>query len=99
MGSLALTDFRFQLQAEADSGFLRIALYPKGLVLLQDLLPEQKIHSLAFESHYTLHSFAEKLKALGDKIRVRVEATTDLVEKLRVIKDEEEIAKIRLPLR
>jgi Xaa-Pro aminopeptidase len=91
-----LTDFRFQLQAEADSGFLRIALYPKGLVaLLQELLPEQKISALGFESHYTLHSFAEKLKALGDKIRVRVEPTTDLVEKLRVLKDEEEIAKIR----
>jgi Xaa-Pro aminopeptidase len=91
-----LTDFRFKLQAEADSGFLRIGLYPKGLLaLLTELLSDLEIRSLGFESHYTLHSFAEKLKALGDKTRVRVVPTTGLVEKLRLVKDEEEIAKIR----
>ena len=91
-----LTDFRFKLQAEAEAGFLHIGLYPKGLlVLLQEMLPDLGIRTLGFESHYTLHSFAEKLNALSAKTSVRFVPTTDIVERLRGIKDEDEIAKLR----
>ena len=91
-----LTDFRFKLQAEAEAGFLRIGLYPKGLLaLLREMLPDLGIRTLGFESYYTLYSFAEKLNALSEKTGVRFVPTTDLVEKLRIIKDEDEIAKLR----
>ena len=91
-----LTDFRFKLQAEAEAGSLAVVLYPKGLLaLLKELLPDLKILTLGFESDYTLYSFAEKLKALGDKIGVRLVPTTGLVENLRLIKDEDEIARLQ----
>jgi Xaa-Pro aminopeptidase len=94
--SWLLTDFRFKLQAEAEAGFLRIGLYPKGvLALLKEMLPDLGIRTLGFESHYTLHSFAEKLYGLGEKIGVRVVTTTDLVERIRLIKNEDEIVKLR----
>lgn len=94
--SWLLTDFRFKLQAEAEADFLHIGLYPKGLLaLLREMLPDLGIRTLGFESHYTLHSFAEKLNGLSEKTGVRFVPTTDLVEKLRVIKDEDEIAKLR----
>jgi len=91
-----LTDFRFQLQAEAEAGFLSVVLYPKGvLALLREMLPELSIRCLGFESQYTLHSFAEKLSALGRKIGVEMSPTTDLVEAFRVIKDEGEMERLR----
>lgn len=94
--SWLLTDFRFKLQAEAEAGSLHVGLYPKGLLLLlREMLPDLGLRTLGFESHYTLHSFAEKLNGLGEKIGVQVVPTTDLVEKLRAIKDEDEIARLR----
>jgi len=94
--SWLLTDFRFKLQAEAEAGFLHVGLYPKGLLsLLQEMLPDLGLRTLGFESQYTLHSFAEKLSGLSKKTGVRFVPTTDLVERLRVIKDEDEIAKLR----
>lgn len=91
-----LTDFRFQLQAEAEAGFLPVILYPKGVLsLLRRMLPELAIRTLGFESHYTLHSFAQKLGGLGEKIDVRMVPVTGLVERFRAIKDEEEIARLR----
>ncbi len=94
--SWLLTDFRFKQQAETEAAFLHICLYPKGVpALLKEMLPALGIRSLGFESHYTLHSFAGKMKAMGDKIGLQLVPTTDLVEDLRQIKDEEEIAKIR----
>ena len=60
-GSPLLTDFRYKLQAEQDVRWARVVLYPRGLLkLLPQLLPDLGITSLAFESHYTLHSTAEK---------------------------------------
>jgi Xaa-Pro aminopeptidase len=92
-----LTDFRFKIQAEAEAAFLPVVLYPKGLLaLLKELLPDLKIRSLGFESDYTLYSVAEKLKALGEKIGVQCVPTTGLVEELRLIKDEDELARLRL---
>ncbi len=98
-----LTDFRFQLQAEAEADFLKIALYSKGvLALLRELLPDLGIRDLGFESHYTLHSFAAKLQNFGKTGRqavVRLTPTIDVVEKFRAMKDEGEIDKIRASVR
>ncbi len=98
-----LTDFRFQLQAEAEAGFLQPALYSKGiLALLRELLPDLGIYSLGFESHYTLHSFAAKLQGLNKTAgleSLRLIPTVDLVENFRVVKDEGEIATIRASVR
>ncbi|MFH2123073.1 MAG: aminopeptidase P family protein [Pseudomonadota bacterium] len=94
--SWLLTDFRFKLQAEAEAGFLHIGLYPKGvLALLREMMPDLGIHTLGFESEYSLYSFAEKLKVLGAKIGLQVLPTTGLVEKMRLVKDEDELAKLR----
>lgn len=91
-----LTDFRFKLQAEAEADSLSVVLYPKGLpALLKEMLPDLKIRTLGFEGEYTLYSFAEKLKVLADKIGVQLVPTTGLVEMLRLIKDENEIERIR----
>lgn len=94
--SWLLTDFRFKLQAEAEAGFLHIGLYPKGvLALLREMLPDLGIRSLGFESEYSLYSFVEKLKRLGAKLGLQLLPTTGLVEKIRLIKDEDELDKLR----
>jgi Xaa-Pro aminopeptidase len=93
---LLLTDFRFQIQAEQEVAPVKVVLYPKGLLpLLQALLPYLGITSLAFESHYTLHSVAEKMQAMSDKLDITLLPVDGLVEKMRLIKDEEEIEKLR----
>ena len=59
-----LTDFRFKLQAEQDVPWAETVIYPKGVLkLLGQLLPDLAVTSLAFESDYTLHSFADKMTA------------------------------------
>ncbi|HIP40227.1 MAG TPA: aminopeptidase P family protein [Desulfocapsa sulfexigens] len=93
---LLLTDFRFQIQAEHEVGDMDVILYPKGLLtLLKKLLPDLGITSLAFESHYTLHSAAEKLQSMADKLSITLIPMDGMVEKMRLIKDEDEIEKIR----
>ncbi len=91
-----LTDFRFQIQAEQETKKMEVLLYPKGLhALLKKLLPDLGISSLAFESHYTLHSSAEKLKSMCKKLSITLLPTSGIVEKMRQVKDEEEIDIIR----
>ncbi len=95
-----LTDFRFQLQAVNEIGDIEVTLYPKGLILLlKSMLPRLGIQKLGFESDYTLHSFAGKLTNLGKKCGVTMVPVTDLVESMRVIKDEKEIKRIRRSVR
>ncbi|MFT5700025.1 MAG: Xaa-Pro aminopeptidase [Desulforhopalus sp.] len=91
-----LTDFRFKLQAENETTGIEVALYPKGLTeLLSRMLPDLGIAKLGFESHYTLHSavgqMTEKLNPKG----VSLCPTERLVESLREIKDEDEIAALK----
>lgn len=93
---LLLTDFRFQIQAEREVAPMKVLLYPKGLLpLLQALLPDLGIANLAFESHYTLHSMAGKMQSMAEKLNITLFPVTGLVEKMRLIKDEEEIEKLR----
>ena len=87
-----LTDSRFLLQAEEETNGFTIELYPKGLTgLLKKLLPKLGVERLAFESHYILHATAAKLKKSLTGAGVECVATTDLIERMRLIKTEEEI--------
>lgn len=91
-----LTDFRFKEQAEREAELYEILLYPKGMLpLLRKLCGDLGINRLGFESHYTLHSTAEKLKEMGERQGVEILPLSGTVERLRVIKDENEIALIR----
>ncbi len=95
-GAQLLTDFRFLLQAEKEIGNIKVSLYPKGLLhLLKKILPELGITTLAFESDYTLHSFAEKLFSLGKTSDITMLPLIGLVEKMRIIKEEQEIEKTK----
>jgi len=87
-----LTDSRFILQAEEEANGFTIELYPKGSAgLLKKLLPKLGVERLAFESHYMLHSTAGKLKKALAGVGVVCIATTELIERMRLIKTEDEI--------
>ncbi len=87
-----LTDSRFLLQAEEEASGYIIRQYKKGLFsLLQQILPALKIRSLAFESHYFLHSSALRMEKMAKKIKVKLVPIVGRVEQMRVIKSEEEI--------
>jgi Xaa-Pro aminopeptidase len=91
-----LTDFRFRQQAETEINNWNVLLYPKGvMVLLKKLLPDLNIRNLAFETDYTLHSTALKLTELGGKCNITMTPVSGMVEKMRLIKSEDEIALIR----
>lgn len=95
-----LTDFRFKLQAEQEVPWAEVSIYSKGVLrLLGQLLPDLAITSLAFESNYTLHSFADKMTATLSKKGMKIVPTDGLVETMREIKDEEEIDLIRSAVR
>ncbi len=91
-----MTDSRFTLQAKSEISVAKVEQYPRGLLFkLQELLPSIKIKNLGFESHYTLHSTAAKLKETGEKAGFTVHPVSDMIEKMRIIKDEGEIEAIR----
>ena len=91
-----LTDFRFKTQAENDVRDIGIRLYSRGLLsLLKTLLPECGVQSLGFESGYMLHSMTVKMAAMAEKCGGAVLPLMNFVESMRLIKDEEEIEKIR----
>jgi len=90
------TDSRFMLQAEEEAAGYCVGLYQKGLMAsLQKLLPKLGATSLGFESHYMLHSTAGRLAKLTGKLKLELVPTTGVVERLRVVKTEQEIDKVR----
>lgn len=91
-----LTDSRFILQAEEESPDYQVEDCPKGLlVMLKSLVKKLGLTNLAFESDYMLHSNALRLESLAEKLKIKLVAESGLVEKLRMIKSEEELALIR----
>jgi len=95
-----LTDFRYKLQAEKDVPWSTIEIYNRGaLKLLCNLLPDIGVEKLAFESHYTLFSTAEKLKTSLGKKNIKLVPVKGMIEKMREIKSEEEIELIRKSVR
>lgn len=92
---LLLTDFRYRLQAEREAAHLQVKIYKTGLTaLLKTLLPKLGIATLAFEADYTLYSAHRSLR---DTLKKSVELVpvSGMIEQMRLIKDEEEIALIR----
>lgn len=95
-----LTDFRFLLQAKREAPGVKVLLYPKGVLhLLKELLPDLGIYKLGFESHYTLHSFEAELSTKLAQHKIKPIPTKGLIEKLRVIKDEDEIDLLKKSVR
>lgn len=95
-----LTDFRFKLQAEKETVGIKVILYSRGLLdLLLELLPDLGITRLGFESHYTLHSAAQQMQIRLNKVGVKMTPLEGLVERMRLIKDEDEIAALRRSVR
>lgn len=90
-----LTDSRYQLQAEEETG-LPVLVYRKGLVrLLARLLATIDCQRFAFESHYTLHSVALAYAELAEKRRITLIPVKGLVEAQRQVKSEAELSLIR----
>ena len=90
-----LTDSRFDLQAQAEAVGFEVRPYPRGLLsLLEILLPKLGVRRLGFESHYFLHAAFGKLAKFASRIGVEPVPLVGLVERLRVRKNEEELAKI-----
>lgn len=95
-----LTDFRFDLQARKEAPDVEVRLYKAGAIpLLADLLTEIGATKMAFESDYTLHSVAGKLKEILGRRNIVPVPVTGLIEEMRVIKDEDEIAVLRESVR
>jgi Xaa-Pro aminopeptidase len=93
---LLLTDSRYLLQAEREVSGCEVMLLKGSMVQgLKTVLERLAINKLAFESHYLLHSAAVKLMALGKKLNTEMIPTANMVERLRSIKTQEEIAIIR----
>lgn len=98
--SYLLTDFRFREQAENETDGFEVLLYSDGILeLLKTLLFDHGVHSLGFESDYTLHSTAKSLFELGRTLSVDMVPLTELVERMRLVKSEEEIDCIRRSVR
>lgn len=91
-----LTDFRYALQAERDVPWAKLIIYPKGLLdRLASLLPWLDIGRLAIESDYTLLSHYRAMVKRLSRGHIELVPTSGVVEKMRVIKDEDEIELIR----
>ncbi|MDW7771281.1 MAG: Xaa-Pro peptidase family protein [Desulfobulbaceae bacterium] len=91
-----LTDSRFSLEAEHEASGFAVRLYDKGLgACLKELLPELGIRSLGFEGDYILYSTYNRLEKMTGKLGIRLVSLGGTIERLRIIKTDEEIEKIR----
>ncbi len=97
-----LTDPRYEEAARKEAPDFKLAVYSTGLKqLLPDLFLELKSERLGVEEHFlTLKRFRELEEALS-KARPSAEviACEDMVERLRIIKDDAEIDKIEKSIR
>jgi Xaa-Pro aminopeptidase len=93
---ILLTDSRYRLQAESEAAGFEVQLYQRNLIAsLKNILPARGIRRIGFESHYVLHKTAIALIEMGRKLSIEPVPTVGLVERLRVAKTDEEIARIR----
>lgn len=85
-----LTDFRYIEQAQAQAPeFQIVRIGEPGQDALQDLLVADGINSLGFEQDYVTYAEYERLK---QRLTTELVPQSGLVEKLRQVKTEEEIA-------
>ena len=97
---LLLTDFRYMQQAENDVDGLKVKIYTRGLLaLLKKLLPKMEIQRLAFETDYLLHSSYVSYGKAFKKIGVSLIPLSGVIEKMREVKDGDEIDAIRKSVR
>lgn len=88
--SYLLTDFRYIEQATAQAPeFEIIRIGEPGKDALRDLLQADEIKTLGFEQDYVSYAEYEQLK---QRLPVELVPLSGIVEKLRLIKDEEEVA-------
>ena len=91
-----LTDSRFTLQAEEEAKGYQVQNYPKGPIkLLKKLLPSLGVEALGFESNYTLHSATARLSKMAAKTGITLKPVTEMIERMRIIKSEEELELLR----
>ncbi len=93
--ALFITDFRYTQQAREQSPHFQVVQFEvKLLDTLAEIIGERKIEKIGFESmHETYHEVKENLKPkLPD---VEWLPAKELVENLRLYKDEEELEKIK----
>lgn len=94
-GSYFLTDFRYGKQAKEQIHHYETIIYQSSRLMVQSLLEQiQKtnIQKLGFESDDVSFNFYTQLKKLDS---VELVPTTKMVEKLRMVKSEEEVFNIR----
>jgi Xaa-Pro aminopeptidase len=96
-----LTDFRYHEEAETSAPEYQILLYSDGLAqMLSELFSELRFRTLAAESHYlTVSRYREVEEALNKACpTAKVVPVEDLVERLRLVKEPEEVARIKASL-
>jgi Xaa-Pro aminopeptidase len=97
--SLLFTDSRYTQQARDQSPDFRVVQMSRGWDCLMEALKDTGVQRLGFESeNVTVASYSrlmETLKAEKALSGTSLLATTGLVEELRVIKDDEEVALLR----
>ncbi|MFH1093396.1 MAG: Xaa-Pro peptidase family protein [Candidatus Omnitrophota bacterium] len=94
--NIFFSDSRYRLQAQKEIGSTFKVLLIEGNLfsLLKSVLKKRKIHTLNFESQHISYEQYYNLKtALGKKIRLN--ASRDIIERLRMIKSPEELKIIR----
>lgn len=95
-----LTDSRFILQAEAEAPLYDVRLYPKGLLkLLEQLTARLGLRTLGFESEYLLHATFQRLSTMAEKRGLTLKPQQGLIEKMRVVKTEQELDLLRASTR
>ena len=95
------TDSRYELQARQEAPNYELICYKKGLVNeLSNILNTLKTKKLGFESKRLSHMQYNKItgQLLSDGLQVQLIETKDIVESLRIKKEEEEIEDIKKAL-
>ncbi len=96
-----LTDFRYREEAETEAPDFQVLLYSDGLgQTLTELFSELSISALAVEPHYlTVSRYREVEEALkSSRPTATMAHAEDLVERMRLVKEPEEVVKIRASL-
>jgi Xaa-Pro aminopeptidase len=86
-----LTDSRFTLQAEAEAPLSRWVTYTGGAQVPGQAVPETDLKILAFESEYFLHASYLRLEKMAARLGLELRAESDLVERMRAVKDAHEL--------
>jgi Xaa-Pro aminopeptidase len=92
------TDSRYDLQAKREAFLYDVICYRKGLAAeLPDILRGLSVSRMGFESRRMSVSLFNKIRQTFDKDQLKVELAPvpDMVDHLRMIKDEDELAAIR----